>query len=390
MRCLLALMLMVLLISSTAAAQATNGLQPVNPSAPCVLPVPPEAQVVSTSRTLDATFTNKTGTYWICAGASMEVERGNNTYFVESYGRLSVSGGKHRVYLKAGATLTMSWGAEVSVLKDPSAPIKNESITSKPEVTACPGLSFNYLDAPATGCPGTRREPPPPPQPVFDTPPPADPAPGDPFAGPQSSYQAMLIPIGSSALVVGQPRRYNLSGRHLWVCGSSQLYLVGDNNVVFLEPGAELTFSGNNNLVYSRGGGKVRFTSGANNLVLAEQGSDVQQNNWGGNNRWDWGFGWYGPQGQRRSMNRQGASPNATPSSTQKAIARGTNDKQNPTDEQPPPPTEPSNPLPTGPSYQPPVGAIGPPYGQAPRLRLEWLEYLEFDYRSIPPAMRCR
>ncbi len=374
-------------------AQAQGGLRPAEGA--CVLPIPAQAKVVSNGQNVDDTWSRESKTYWVCAGANLTVNRGEgNIYYVESLGRLHVSGGKHRVYLKANATLLMDWGAEVSVVRDPSASVKNESITSTPDIKDCAGLSFNYYDSPEGGCPGVIRRPPPPeptnPNPWPDPTWPADPPP----AG--SSYQAMLVPISPAARPITFARSEMANARHYWVCGNGRLQLSGSNNVIFLEPGAVLQLRGDNNLIYVRNGAHVQFAGGNENLVLAEQGSDVPQGQWGGS-EWDWGLGWYGPRGMRRSQMRNG--PKGAPSQPPgqgptRQLGRGTLDKDKPVEDPPGNPGDPDYrpadpPRPQNPTYQHPVGAIGPPYGRPARLRLEWLEYLEFDYRAVGFATRC-
>ena len=404
-------------------AQPQGGLRPAAEAA-CMLPIPPQAVVVSSARNVDETWSREPKTYWVCAGASLTVNRGDgNIYYVESLGRLRLSGGKHRVFLKANASLIMDWGAEVSVVRDPSASVKDESITSEPEIKDCPGLSFNYFDSPEGGCPGVVRRPPPPPPQPRPTPterpvpwpdtPPADPlptAPGDYTEG----YLAMVVPISPAARAITFPRSELANARHYWVCANGRLQLSGSNNVVFLEPGATLQLRGDNNLVYVKYGAHVQFAGGNDNLVLAEQGSDVPQGNWGGD-QWSWGGGWYGPQGLRKRDQLRGPAatrmpPVRTPAprpqvppGTPGAQLRGNMDKDKPEEQRPadPAPGDYQPPAPTEPPRQtwPPrpgqdqerltVGAIGPPYDMPARLRLEWLAYLEFDLRAAG-FTRCR
>lgn len=411
------LLLAALLFSATELhAQVQGGLQPAR-SSTCELPIPSSVEVVSGSTQVRGSTFDASKIYWVCSGANLTVDRGNNNvYYVEPFGRLELSGGKSRVFLRANATLTISWGAQVSVVMDPTATLRNESITTEPERTDCAGLRFTYSSAPDNACAGVVRQPQPAEQPVpWPDTPPRDPLPtGNPNMG--GRYQAMLVPVGPSARPITMPRSEFANARHYWVCSRGSLQLSGSNNVVFLEAGASLQLRGDNNLVYVKYGAHVQFAGGNDNLVLAEQGSDVPQGSWGGD-QWNWGWGWYGPQGMRKReqlRNRTGGAPAPpvrtlpgrapTPGTTPgigqpggNPSLRGNVDKDKPEDQKSDPvpgdytEQQPTQPPRNWPPPQHPVGAIGPPYDMymPARLRLEWLEYLEFDLRAVG-YLRCR
>jgi hypothetical protein len=93
---------------------------------------------------------------WVCSGDSISnYGGGSNTYFMESGSYANqIGGGGDWIYVKRNATLDISGGGgSITVFYEPGAVINNGlSSNTSNHFILCQSLTFNYANAPNSGC----------------------------------------------------------------------------------------------------------------------------------------------------------------------------------------------------------------------------------------------
>jgi hypothetical protein len=118
---------------------------PFKTFAQCDPAIPNGANVVSSTQTVNGGFTPE----WVCSGDTLFSDGGIFLVYLEGGAVMSTGGGIDSIYVKDGATLIMNGGIHV-ILHEPSAilNVAGGSATYYP----CPSITFDYSNAPASGC----------------------------------------------------------------------------------------------------------------------------------------------------------------------------------------------------------------------------------------------
>ena len=113
--------------------------------AQCSRTIPANANVVSTSQTVNGGFTPQ----WVCPSDTLYSDGGIFLAFLESNSTMVTGGGIDTIYVKNGAKVIMNGGIHVFI-HEPSAVFQISG--GIPSYIPCASLTFDYSIAPSTGC----------------------------------------------------------------------------------------------------------------------------------------------------------------------------------------------------------------------------------------------
>jgi hypothetical protein len=132
------------------------GAIPYTLIAQCTVTVPANAIVISTTGGPNAPVTGNGQSYWVCSGVHRYFEGNGNTFYLETWTDVVITGSELTIYMKqgdldGGSSFLMINGGEGSVIyrAQPEANIMNAGAAT---VNECDVMTFNYSISPPTGC----------------------------------------------------------------------------------------------------------------------------------------------------------------------------------------------------------------------------------------------
>ena len=114
----------------------------------CNPAIPSNAIVISSTQTIGFGGAQ----LWICSGDSLTTNGGSQTVFLETAAYVAGGGGSNTIYCPAGAKVNMSSGSNIIYYVNPGDIL---SAGGGPTLNLCTGISYDYTNAPAVGCPKT-------------------------------------------------------------------------------------------------------------------------------------------------------------------------------------------------------------------------------------------
>ncbi len=117
----------------------------------CSIAVPANAMVVST---MQGSVIANGQTLWICNGGLAAVTGNGNTVLVEEMGLGTLIGDNNILITQASGAYVEGNNNSVYILD----PEQVADLGSNTQITACPVVSFDYTNAPSTGCGGVGLE----------------------------------------------------------------------------------------------------------------------------------------------------------------------------------------------------------------------------------------
>lgn len=255
----------------------------------CLMPVPADVEVIK--RSPIAEKIGKKRNYWICNNAQVIFSFGDATCLVESGVKLVIMRGFYTIYLKEGAVLDVSIGANCRVYYEGHASIIQKIPTAQIEYIPCQNLVFDYTNAPKNLC-NVVEEPLEDAKEMENNNTPTEETDdltkveNTPIANEYDSLPPIdqidhVIPMNVIAINPRlQSNAYNNGDKKaFWICSGANLTFNGTNSVFYVESRANLRInSGSNNTVYLKSDANLSIAFSNQNKVYYLEGANLIDN----------------------------------------------------------------------------------------------------------------